>query len=65
MGESVAREFVVTSVMPGDHKLMVTVVDPCAVHTIEPDFRGRHEELVKHVDFEFIDGDLPPRRHPC
>ena len=58
VGEAIAREFIVTCVTPGDHKLMVTVVDPAAAATIEPDFRGRHEELVKHVDFEFIAGDL-------
>ncbi len=58
VGEAIAREFIVTCVMPGDHKLMVTVVDPFAVSTIEPDFRGRHEELVKHVDFDFIPGDF-------
>jgi len=58
VGEAVAREFIVTSVMPGEHKLMVTVVDPCAVSTIEPDFHGRHEELVKYVDFDFIPGDF-------
>jgi hypothetical protein len=58
VGESIAREFIVTCVTSGDQKMMVTVVDPCAVTTIEPDFRGRHEELVKHVDFDFIAGDF-------
>lgn len=57
VGESIAREFIVTSVIPGDQKLMVTVVDPSTA-SIEPDFRGRHEELVKHVDFDFIAGDF-------
>lgn len=57
VGESIAREFIVTSVIPGDQKLMVTVVDP-STPSIEPDFQGRHEELVKHVDFEFIAGDF-------
>lgn len=58
VGEAVAREFIVTCVTPSSHKLMVTVVDPCAASTLEPDFRGRHEELVKNVDFDFITGDF-------
>jgi len=58
VGQEIAREFIVTCVMPGDAKLMVTVVDPDAETTLAPDFNGRHEELVKHVDFDFIGGDF-------
>lgn len=58
VGQEIAREFVVTCVVPGDAKLMVTVVDPEAQGTLELDFNGRHEELVKHVDFEFVSGDF-------
>ncbi len=58
VGQEVAREFIVTSITPGDAKMMVTVVDPDAETTLAPDFNGRHEELVKHVDFDFIGGDF-------
>jgi voltage-gated potassium channel Kch len=58
VGQEVAREFIVTCVTPGDAKLMVTVIDPDAETTLAPDFNGRHEELVKHVDFDFIGGDF-------
>jgi hypothetical protein len=57
VGESIAREFIVTSLVPGETKLMITVVDPDAL-TLAADFEGRHEELVKHVDFNFIAGDF-------
>lgn len=58
VGQEIAREFVVTCVVPGDAKLMVTVVDPEAEGSLALDFNGRHEELVKHVDFNFISGDF-------
>ncbi len=58
VGQEIAREFIVTCVMPGDAKLMVTVVDPEAEGSLALDFNGRHEELVKHVDFAFISGDF-------
>jgi hypothetical protein len=58
VGQEIAREFIVTCVMPGDAKLMVTVVDPEAESKLALDFNGRHEELVKHVDFQFISGDF-------
>lgn len=58
VGQEIAREFIVTCVVPGDAKLMVTVIDPTAQEKLELDFNGRHEELVKHVDFEFISGDF-------
>ena len=58
VGQEIAREFVVTCVTPGDAKLMVTVVDPSAEGSLALDFNGRHEELVKHVDFAFISGDF-------
>ena len=58
VGQEIAREFIVTSITPGDAKMMVTVVDPDAETTLAPDFNGRHEELVKHVDFDFIGGDF-------
>lgn len=57
VGESIAREFLVTSVVPEDAKMMITVVDPDSVR-LEADFRGRHKELMDFVDFDFIDGDF-------
>ena len=58
VGQEIAREFIVTCVMPGDAKMMVTVIDPEAEGSLALDFNGRHEELVKHVDFAFISGDF-------
>ena len=58
VGQEIAREFVVSCVTPGDAKMMVTVVDPEAEGSLALDFNGRHEELVKHVDFAFISGDF-------
>lgn len=70
VGQSLAREFIVTSVCPGK-ALMVTVIDPYASR-LETDFRSRHPDLCKplpvegaasqdddsHVDFKFIEGDF-------
>ena len=58
VGQELAREFIVTCVMPGERKLMITIIDPAAERTLAPDFIGRHEELMKHVDFRFISGDI-------
>lgn len=57
VGESVAREFLVTSVIPDQPKMMVTIVDPNA-RVLEADFHGRHKELMEFVDFNFIAGDF-------
>lgn len=57
VGESLLREFVVTCVMPGPHKLMITVIDPLA-DARDSDFRSRHPELVKHIDLAFLKGDF-------
>lgn len=58
VGQEIAREFIVTCVVPGEARLMVTIIDPAAEETLKLDFNGRHEELVKHVDFDFISGDF-------
>ncbi len=68
VGQSVAREFIVTSISPRFPKMMVTVVDPQATR-VETDFRSRHPDLCKpkdpnapdngtHVDFGFFEGDF-------
>ncbi len=68
VGQSVAREFIVTSVSPKTPQMMVTVVDPLASR-IETDFRSRHPDLCTpkdgpaprtgaHVDFGFLEGDF-------
>ena len=68
VGQSLAREFVVTSISPRFPKMMVTVVDPQATR-VETDFRSRHPDLCKpkdpntpdngtHVDFGFFEGDF-------
>jgi hypothetical protein len=57
VGQSLAREFIVTSVTPDIEPMMVTVVDPAAGQ-LSTDFRGRHPDLGAHVDFEFIAGDF-------
>jgi hypothetical protein len=57
VGESLAREFLLTSVTSSDQKMMVTVIDPDA-ESIAADFTGRHEELGKHADIAFIAGDF-------
>ena len=66
VGQSIAREFVVTCVSPHVPEMMVTVVDPQA-NRVETDFRSRHPDLCKlkdgasnagHVDFGFFEGDF-------
>lgn len=66
VGQSVAREFIVTCVSPHVTEMMVTVVDPQA-DRVETDFRSRHPDLCKpregagtggHVDFGFFEGDF-------
>lgn len=57
VGESLAREFLLTSVTSADQKMMITVIDPAA-EIIASDFAGRHEELGKHIDIAFIAGDF-------
>lgn len=66
VGQSIAREFVVTCVSPHVAEMMVTVVDPQASR-VETDFRSRHPDLCKlkdgasnvgHVDFGFFEGDF-------
>jgi hypothetical protein len=71
VGQSVAREFIVTCVSPLVSEMMVTVVDPQAGR-VETDFRSRHPDLCKpkdgsggsglgnggHVDFGFFEGDF-------
>jgi hypothetical protein len=57
VGQSLAREFIVTSLTDADAKMMVTIVDPEA-ERLEKDFQGRHEDLVKAVDFCFVPGDF-------
>lgn len=57
VGQSLAREFISTSLIDSDVKMMVTVVDPDAAR-IEPEFRGRYEGLAGVVDFNFIAGDF-------
>lgn len=62
VGQSLAREFIVTNVVPDIEPMMVTVVDPDAIR-LSTDFRGRHPDLGAHVDFEFIDGDFRLNDH--
>lgn len=68
VGQSVAREFIVTCVSPQLSRMMVTVVDPQATR-IETDFRSRHPDLCTpkdgsppasdaNVDFGFFEGDF-------
>lgn len=68
VGQSVAREFIVTSVSPRFPRMMVTVVDPHA-NRLETDFRSRHPDLCTpkdgsaaddgtHIDFGFFEGDF-------
>ncbi len=57
VGQSLAREYIVTSVTDAPEKMKVTIVDPEA-ERLEKDFQGRHEDLVKAVDFCFIAGDF-------
>lgn len=68
VGQSVAREFIVTSVSPLTPKMMVTVVDPQA-NRLETDFRSRHPDLCAprdgsaaddgtQIDFGFFEGDF-------
>jgi voltage-gated potassium channel Kch len=57
VGQSLAREFIVSSVVPDIEPMMVTVVDPDA-NRLSTDFRGRHPDLGGHIDFEFIAGDF-------
>lgn len=68
VGQSTAREFIVTSVSPMFPRMMVTVVDPQAMR-LETDFRSRHPDLCKpknaagaddgsQVDFGFFEGDF-------
>ncbi|MEQ1607865.1 MAG: RyR domain-containing protein [Hyphomonadaceae bacterium] len=68
VGQSIAREFIVTSISPLFPKMMVTVVDPLAGR-LEADFRNRHPDLCTpkhgagaddgtHVDFGFCEGDF-------
>ncbi len=58
VGQELAREFIATSVVPGERKLMITVIDPEVERKLAPDFINRHETLMKHVDFRFIAGDI-------
>ena len=68
VGQSAAREFIVTCVSPLFPKMMVTVVDPQASR-LETDFRSRHPDLCKpkdgsaaddnsRIDFGFFEGDF-------
>lgn len=66
VGQSLAREFIVTCVSPHVQDMMVTVVDPQAGR-VETDFRSRHPDLCKpkdnqsdhsRVDFGFFEGDF-------
>ncbi|MDP3496047.1 MAG: hypothetical protein Q8R82_23290 [Hyphomonadaceae bacterium] len=68
VGQSAAREFIVTCVSPLFPHMMVTVVDPQAGR-LETDFRSRHPDLCKpknavgagdgsQIDFGFFEGDF-------
>lgn len=57
VGQAVLREFIVTSLLSGAGKLMMTIVDPRA-EGLEKDFRTRHPHLWEQIDARFIQGDF-------
>lgn len=58
VGQAIAREFLVTSLSPDPHGVMVTAIDPDIVRQ-RNEFLGRVPGLTRDMaDFDFIEGDL-------
>lgn len=56
VGQSIVREFLVTSLARDPAKMMVTAVDP-DIEQLKSDFLGRMPGLDTFVDLDFIPGD--------
>jgi hypothetical protein len=57
VGQSLAREFLVTSVATNPGGMMITAIDPTMEH-LKQDFLTRHPGLSQHTDIELLDGDI-------
>ncbi len=57
VGQSLAREFIVTCVSSVIEPMMITIVDPDG-EGLQREFETRHGGLMQHVDIAFIAGDF-------
>ncbi len=57
VGQSLAREFLVTSVSGDPEPMMITAIDP-SMERLKSDFLARHPGLAGHVDIALLDGDI-------
>jgi hypothetical protein len=56
VGQSIAREFLVTSVSNNPAPMMITAIEP-DIEALKLEFAGRMPSLGQYVDLEFLSGD--------